>query len=151
MKRFSSAIPLVPDLGAVLMYRRAQGARQFHRLQSSNSRFSSLSPNVVGSATGCALPRYIHTSVLAGFSDQNARTIAENKKAGSKNRPSYYFGLLTVPCENLKQPSRMLVPRRGLEPPHLAALVPETSASTNSATWARGANSNGKNNFVKSN
>ncbi len=31
--------------------------------------------------------------------------------------------------------SRM-VPRRGLEPPRLAALVPETSASTNSATWA---------------
>src|SRR5215831_16380409 len=30
----------------------------------------------------------------------------------------------------------LMVPRRGLEPPHLAALVPETSASTNSATWA---------------
>ena len=29
-----------------------------------------------------------------------------------------------------------LVPRRGLEPPRLSALVPETSASTNSATWA---------------
>jgi hypothetical protein len=28
------------------------------------------------------------------------------------------------------------VPRRGLEPPHLAILVPKTSASTNSATWA---------------
>jgi hypothetical protein len=32
--------------------------------------------------------------------------------------------------------SANLVPRRGLEPPHLAALVPETSASTNFATWA---------------
>jgi hypothetical protein len=32
----------------------------------------------------------------------------------------------------------VLVPRRGLEPPRLAALVPETSASTNSATWAMG-------------
>ena len=29
-----------------------------------------------------------------------------------------------------------LVPRRGLEPPRLAALAPEASASTNSAIWA---------------
>ena len=33
---------------------------------------------------------------------------------------------------------KLLVPRRGLEPPRLVALVPETSASTNSATWAAG-------------
>ena len=33
--------------------------------------------------------------------------------------------------------SESLVPRKGLEPPRLSALVPETSASTNSATWAQ--------------
>ena len=30
----------------------------------------------------------------------------------------------------------VMVPRRGLEPPRLAALLPESSASTNSAIWA---------------
>jgi hypothetical protein len=29
-----------------------------------------------------------------------------------------------------------MVPRKGLEPSRLAALLPESSASTNSATWA---------------
>ena len=30
----------------------------------------------------------------------------------------------------------LIVPRKGFEPPHLAALAPETSASTSFATWA---------------
>jgi hypothetical protein len=32
--------------------------------------------------------------------------------------------------------NHLLVPKRGLEPPHLAAHGPEPCASTNSATWA---------------
>ncbi len=58
--------------------------------------------------------------------------------AFSKGRHSlygYYF-CQTQGCEQAGQYD--LVPRKGLEPPRLAALAPEASASTNSAIWAFG-------------
>ncbi len=57
--------------------------------------------------------------------------------ATSKPQSASPFAPLTLAQQiKLQWHQRFLVPRRGLEPPHLAALVPETSASTNSATWA---------------
>ena len=43
---------------------------------------------------------------------------------------------LCIPRMRIRGVQYEMVPRKGLEPPRSYSLVPETSASTNSATWA---------------
>ena len=44
---------------------------------------------------------------------------------------------ISPPARSCANAQRLVVPRTGLEPAHLAACAPETHASTNSAIWAR--------------
>ena len=67
------------------------------------------------------------------FYDEGFRAGGARRRRGNFV-PLYLMLTLMVPI--------LMVPRRGLEPPRLAALVPETSASTNSATWAFAAEGN---------
>jgi hypothetical protein len=61
-----------------------------------------------------------------------------NKKAAAKLKTVAAAIYLKHPVSFIKmnRNSFILVPRKGLEPPRSYSLVPETSASTNSATWA---------------
>ena len=44
---------------------------------------------------------------------------------------------ISPPARSCANAQRLVVPRTGLEPAHLAACAPETHASTNSAIWAK--------------
>ena len=65
------------------------------------------------------------------LNDKRGRCIITDAPASQCISPleSGLFGFRKIRSGNL-------VPRRGLEPPRLAAQVPETCASTNSAIWA---------------
>jgi cold shock CspA family protein len=61
-------------------------------------------------------------------------TDSEQKKA-DENMRLFFKNNLNIFQKDFRI-SFILVPRKGLEPPRSYSLVPETSASTNSATWA---------------
>src|SRR6476659_3519920 len=75
-------------------------------------------------------------AAASGFNLALGAATRRRGTSGNK-KPAYFSGFAGfLGCTGMAG-NRYMVPKGGLEPPRLASLPPQGSASTNSATWAK--------------